>query len=54
MTYKQYSDIQRCIGKLEGMGAALPDNLAIYYFDVLEVLDGVIEEIMEETNEVEK
>ena len=45
MTEKQYALIQRCIGKLEGVGAALPTEAAVYYFDTLEVLDNVIEEI---------
>ena len=45
MTVKQYSDIQRCLGKLEGIGASLPNDVAPFFFDTMEVLESIIEEI---------
>lgn len=45
MTIKQYSDIQRCLGKLEGIGASLPNDVATFFFDTMEVLDAVIQEL---------
>lgn len=48
MTVKQYSDIQRCLGKLEGIGAGLPDDTAAFFFDTMEVLEAIIEELAPE------
>lgn len=48
MTIKQYSDIQRCLGKLEGIGASLPNDVAPFFFDTLEVLDALILEAVPE------
>ena len=42
MTIKQYSDIQRCLGKLEGIGDSLPNETAAFFFDTMEVLDAII------------
>ena len=43
MDYKQYSDLQRCIGVLEGIGTVLDDKTNGAYYDTLEVLTGIIE-----------
>lgn len=48
MTVKQYSDIQRCLGKLEGIGASLPNDVAAFFFDTMEDLDALIEELAQE------
>ena len=45
MTVEQYSTIQRCLGALEGVGAALEGNVANFYYDTLEVLSNGIEEM---------
>jgi len=45
MTIKQYSDIQRGLGKLEGIGASLPNETAAFFFDTMEVLDAIIEQL---------
>ena len=55
MTIKQYSDIQRCLGKLEGIGASLPNEIAAFFFDTMEVLDSILEECKpEEVKENER
>ena len=45
MTYRQYSDIQRLLGRLEGIGHSIPDGFYQDFFDTLEALDGILEEI---------
>lgn len=45
MTIKQYSDIQRLLGRLEGVGHALPDGFYQEFYDTLEELDSIFEEI---------
>lgn len=48
MTINQYSTINRCIGKLEGLALALPSEACGAFFDAIEVLDTTIEEIISE------
>lgn len=43
MTYKDYSDIQRNIGFLEGLAASLPDNMQGMFYDALSILDQTID-----------
>lgn len=47
MTEKQYSDLQRQIGVLEGLGYVFENQggIAALYWDAIEVIDGIIEEI---------
>ena len=39
------STIERCLGKLEGVAFCLEDKYASVIFDVLKVMDAVLEEI---------
>ena len=50
MNVKQYSDIQRQLGVLEGIGATFDNDLAMLYFDAIEVISSTIDEIYEEGN----
>lgn len=47
MTEKQYSDLQRQLGVLEGLGCSFEnqDGTATLFWDTIEVIDGIIEEI---------
>lgn len=48
MTHNQYSTIQRCLGQLEGMAFTLPGTVSGSLFDVIETLDGVIDDVRKE------
>ena len=48
MTVKQYSELQRCIGKLEGIGIFMEGLLFAYYHDTLESIKKTIEELKED------
>lgn len=45
MTVKQYSDLQRCIGKLEGIGVFMEGIQFAYYHDTLETIKNIVEEL---------
>jgi len=45
MTVKQYSELQRCIGKLDGLGVMMEGILFAYYHDTLETISKIIEEL---------
>ena len=45
ISWPQYSRLANLIGRLEGAGCALPDHVAIYYFDTLELLNALVNEI---------
>ena len=51
MNYKQFSTIQRCIGRLDGMGFGLDVFTRPVYLSVLEELSNVIEELRPEIEE---
>ena len=51
MNYKQYSEILHCIGVLEGIGAILKEEIRGVYFDTLETLLGLINELKREVTE---
>lgn len=42
MTLNQYSELMHCIGELDGLCTALPENLANRACDALMVLENVI------------
>ena len=44
MTVK-LSDLQRCIGKLDGIGVMMEGVLYAYYHDTLETISRIIEEM---------
>lgn len=46
MTLAQYSELQRKLGYLEGMGWALPDDLRADYAWAVEDIDKILKEIM--------
>lgn len=48
MTIKQYSELQRAIGKLEGIGNFMEGLLFAYYHDTLDVIKRIIEELERE------
>lgn len=48
-----YSVIQRCIGKLEGIGFCLPDDIRQYYKGVIAQLSDTVEQLREESDESE-
>lgn len=48
LTRKQYSDLQRCIGVLEGVGYALEDRAGLLYYDTLEELISIIAKLQPE------
>ena len=50
MTHKQYSDLQRYIGYLEGIGEVIPDCSKAAYYDTIEVLSNTIDEIKQEAD----
>ena len=45
MTAKQYSELQRAIGKLEGIGIFMEGLLFAYYHDTLETISKIAEEL---------
>ena len=45
MTVKQYSELQRCIGKLEGIGIFMEGIQFAYYHDTLETIKNIVEEL---------
>ncbi len=45
MTVKQYSDLQRCIGKLEGIGIFMEGIQFAYYHDTLETIKNIVEDL---------
>ena len=53
MTLKQYSDIQRNLGLIEGVACAIQSNEAAVdlLYDALQRLDSIIDDIMEAENE---
>ena len=48
MTVKQYSELQRCIGKLDGIGIFMEGILFAYYHDTLETISRIVEEMKRE------
>ena len=48
MTDKQYSELQRCIGKLEGIGVGMEGILYAYYHDTLERISKIVEDLKKE------
>ena len=48
MTNKQYADIQRIIGRLEGMGEFIPQQSQGSYYDAVVMLSDMIDEIWKE------
>lgn len=50
MTIKQYSDIQFCLGKIEGAMAGANETVSDVVFDALEVLVPLIDEVWEADN----
>ena len=48
MTIKQYSDLQRCIGKLEGIGVFMDGIVYAYYHDTIETIKMIVEEVKSE------
>ena len=49
MTIKQYSELQRCIGKLDGIGVMMEGVLFAYYHDTLEKISKIVEEVKNES-----
>lgn len=47
MTEQQYSELQRCLGKLEGLGLSLAGDAASFFYDTMEVLTDIIDELKE-------
>ena len=45
MTNRQYSELQRAIGKLEGIGIFMEGLLFAYYHDTLDTIKRIIEEL---------
>lgn len=45
MTVKQYSELQRCIGKLEGIGIFMEGIQFAYYHDTLETIKNIVEDL---------
>ena len=52
MTNKQYSDLQRCIGKLEGIGISMEGIQFAYYHDTIETIKAIIEEVKDGDSDV--
>ena len=50
MTIKQYSELQRCIGKLDGIGVMMEGVLFAYYHDTLETISKIVEEVKNESD----
>lgn len=51
MNYKQYSEILHCIGVLEGIGTLLREEISGVYYDTLETLLSLIDELKPEVQE---
>lgn len=51
MNYKQYSEILHCIGVLEGIRTTLKEEISGVYYDTLETLLGLIDELKPEVTE---
>ena len=51
MNYKQYSEILHCIGVLEGIGTILKEEISGVYYDTLETLLGLINDLKPEVQE---
>lgn len=51
MNYKQYSEILHCIGVLEGIGTTLNGEISEVYYDTLEALLGLIDDLKPEAEE---
>lgn len=49
--FVHYSTMQRCIGRLEGIGFCLPDDIRQYYKDVILQLSDTAEQLQEESYE---
>ena len=45
ISWAQYSRLANLIGRLDGAGCALPDPVALYYYDTLELLIALADEI---------
>jgi hypothetical protein len=52
MTVKQYSELQRCIGKLEGIGIFMEGVQFAYYHDTIETIKAIVEEIKGKADDV--
>lgn len=48
MTLEQYSDLQRKLGYLEGLGYTIPDDLKTDYYDTIDYIDKILNDIMNE------
>lgn len=48
MNHKQYSDLQRCIGVLEGVGYALEGQASLLFYGTLEALSSIIDKLRPE------
>ena len=48
ISWPQFSRLQNTLGRLEGVGCALPNDVAIYYFDTLDLLNALVDEIKPE------
>ena len=51
ISWPQYSRLQNLLGRLEGVGCALPNDVAIYYFDTIDLLNALADEIKPEVRE---
>lgn len=51
MNHKQYSEILHCIGVFEGIGAIFEDKISEVYYDTLEVLLNLVDELKPEVTE---
>lgn len=52
MTVKQYSELQRCIGKLEGIGVFMDGIVYAYYHDTIETIKAIVEEVKDGDSDV--
>ena len=51
ISWPQYSRLQNLLGRLDGVGCALPNDVAIYYFDTIDLLNALADEIKPEVRE---
>lgn len=48
MNHKQYSEIQHCLGVLEGVGYALEGQASLLFYETLEALNSIIDKLQPE------
>ena len=48
MNRKQYSEIQHCLGVLEGVGYALEGQASLLFYETLEALSSIIDKLQPE------